>query len=118
MFDKGEMNIFAETATLTEVVCGQLKNLLCREDIALLFETCLPEKVKHWLLHMCWPHVPTVSDDGKPDTLAEFIKETKRMIAFSTNDSHFLFVNPKTEFLPLYKIKKLIETVHGALKIT
>jgi hypothetical protein len=118
VFDKGEMNIFAETATLTEVVCGQLKNLLCREDITHLFETCLPEKVKNWLLCMCWPHLPTVSDDEKPYTLAEFIKETERMAAFSTDNSHFLFVNAKTEFLPLYKTKKLTEAVCGALKTT
>jgi hypothetical protein len=110
------MNIFAETATLTEIACGHLKKILCKEDSAQLFEAHLPEKVKHWLLQMCWPHFPTMSDSGKPHTLANFIKEAERVAAFATDNSHFLFVNPKTESLQVYKTKKLAEAVHGVLE--
>lgn len=38
------------------------------------------------------------------------------MAAFATDDSHFLFVNPKTEFLQVYKTKKLTEAVRGVLE--
>lgn len=116
MFNKGEMNEFAETVTMTEVACGQLKNLLCREDRTQLLETHLPGKVKHWLFQMCWTDVSAMSDSGEPHTLAEFIKEAERRAVFSTGDSRFLSVNPRTEFLTVFKTKKLMEAVYGALE--
>ncbi|PNF40303.1 hypothetical protein B7P43_G05779 [Cryptotermes secundus] len=115
VFDKGEMNEFAETVTVTEVACGQLKNLLCREDRTQLLETHLPGKVKDWLLHMCRTDMSTMSDCGESHTLAEFIKEADRRAVFSTGDSHFLCVNPRTEILTVFKTKKLMEAVHGSL---
>jgi hypothetical protein len=57
-----------------------------------------------------------MSDSGEPHTLAEFIKEAERRAAFSTDDSHFLSVNPRTEFFTMFKTKKLIEAVYGALE--
>lgn len=116
MFDKGEMNEFAETVTLTEAACGQLKNLLSKEDRTQLLETRLPGKVKHWLFQMCWTDESTMSDSREPHTLAEFIEETEKRAAFSTSDSHFLSVNSRTEFLAAFKTKKLVEVVYGTLK--
>jgi hypothetical protein len=108
VFDKGEMNEFAETVTLTEAACGQLKNLLSEGDRAQLLETRLPGKVKRWLFAMSWTNEST--------TLAEFIAETERKAAVSTSDSHFLSVNSRTEFLAAFKTKKLVEVVNGTLK--
>jgi hypothetical protein len=110
------MNVFAETAILAEVVCCQLKSILCREDKAELFETHLPEKVKHWLLRMCCPDVSTELYSEEPHTLAEFIKKTERKATFFTGDSHFMFMNSKLEYLTAYKTNKLIEAVRVALK--
>jgi hypothetical protein len=109
------MNVFAETAILAEVVCCQLKSVLCREDRAQLFETRLPEKVKHWLLHMCCPDVSTELYGEESCTLAEFIKETERKATLSTGDSHFMFMNSKIEHLTAYKTNKLTEAVRVAL---
>jgi hypothetical protein len=116
VFDKGEMNEFAEVVTLTEVACGQLKNLLWRDDRTQLLEMNLPEKVKHWLFQMCRTDVSTMWDSGEPHTLAGFIKEAEKRAVFSTGDSHFLSVNSRTEFLKVFKTKKLIEAVYGALE--
>lgn len=116
MFDKGEMNEFAETVTLTTAACDQLKNLLSKEDRSQLFEMHLPKTVKHWLFQMCWADESTMSDSGEPYTLEEFIEEAERRAAFSTHDSHFLSVNSRTETLAVFRTKKLIEAVYGTLK--
>lgn len=110
------MNEFAETVKVTEVACAQLKNLLRREDRTQLLEMHLPGKVKDWLFHMCWTDVSTMSDSGESHTLAEFIKEADRRAVFSTGDSQFLSVNPRTEILTVFKTKKLREAVNGALE--
>jgi hypothetical protein len=115
VFDKGEMNEFAEMVTLTEAACGQLKNLLSKGDRAQLLETHLPVKVERWLFQKCWTDESTMSDSREPRTLAEFIEETEKMAAFSTSDSHFLAVNSRTEFLAAFKTKKLID-IYGTLK--
>lgn len=116
MFDRGEMNIFAETAVLAELVCCQLESIVCREDRSELFKTNLPEKVKHWMLHMCCPDVPTELYDDGPLTLAAFIEEVERKATFPNVDSHFMFMNSKTDHLTAYKTHKLTEALHGALK--
>jgi hypothetical protein len=72
--------------------------------------------VKHWLLHMCWQDVSTLTDCGKPHTLSEFVKEAESRSSFSPGNSHFLFVKPKTDFLTMYKTKKLTEAVREALE--
>jgi hypothetical protein len=116
VFDKGEMNVFAETAVLAEVACCQLKSIVCREDISELLKTNLPEKVKHWMLYMCCPDVSSELYGEGPLTLAEFIKNRERKATFPTGDSHFMFMNPKTDHLTAYKTNKLTDAVHGALK--
>jgi hypothetical protein len=110
------MNVFAETTVLAEVVCCQLKSIVCREDRPELFNTHLPEKVKHWMLHMCCPDVSTELCGERPLTLAEFIKERERIATCPTVDSHFIFMNSKTEHLTVYKTNKLTDAVRGALE--
>jgi hypothetical protein len=110
------MNVFAETAILVEVVCCQLKSILCKEDGAQLLKTHLPEKLKHWMLDMCCPDVSTELYGEETFTLAEFIKAAERKATFSTGDSHFMFKNSKTEHLTAYKTNKLLEAVCGALE--
>jgi len=110
------MNIFAETTVLAEVVCCQLKSIVCREDRCELFKTNLPKKVKHWMLHMCCPDVSTELYGEGPLTLAEFIKERERKAAYPSGDAHFIFVNSKTEHLTAYKTNKLTDAVCGALE--
>jgi len=116
VFDKGEMNVFAETTVLAEVVCCQLKNIVCREDRSELFKTHLPEKMKHWMLHMCCQDVSTELYGERPLTLAEFIKDRESKATSPTGDSHFIFVNSKTEHLTAYKTNKLTDAVYGALE--
>jgi len=110
------MNIFAETTVLAEVVCCQLKSIVCREDRCELFKTNLPEKVKHWMLHMCCPDVSAELYGEGPLTLAEFIKERERKAAYPSGAAHFIFVNSKTEHLTAYKTNKLTDAVCGALE--
>ncbi|KAJ4445664.1 hypothetical protein ANN_12348 [Periplaneta americana] len=107
VFDKGEMNIFAEPAGLSEMVCSHLKKLLAGDRGHQLLESPLPEELKDWLSGV---------DGICFQTLAQFLDVARKGAIFSSGESsHFLFLNQKASLLTIYRTKQLMEAVYTAL---
>ncbi|KAJ9584005.1 hypothetical protein L9F63_021648, partial [Diploptera punctata] len=115
VFDKGEMNIFAEAATLTDLVSGHLKKLLKQRDTCELFETTLSADVKAWIAHTCWPDYDSTEIVGNYSSLADFVKRAEESAILPCSSSHFLLLSQKSGFLTLYRTRKLIEVIQEAV---
>ena len=111
VFDKGEMNIFAEAATQTDLVSGYLKKLLKHQ----LLETALDTEVKLWLSQMCWPDSDTENIMENCNTLADFVKKAEQSATLPSHASHFLLLSQKSGFLTLYRTRKLVEAIQEAV---
>ncbi|PSN50021.1 hypothetical protein C0J52_03298 [Blattella germanica] len=99
VFDKGEMNIFSETAILIDLVCGYLKKLLCNDGEAKVLNTKLCRSVKMWISEMCWPDADSEEISNECDTLADFVQRAKQNKTLPSSASHALLENKKYSFL-------------------
>ncbi|XP_067011359.2 tRNA (32-2'-O)-methyltransferase regulator THADA [Anabrus simplex] len=112
VFDKGEMNVFAEGVVLTELACKYLEQVL---DIELVTAP-LEDEIKHWLYTQCWPsNVEEVTDNMKDvSSLSDFINFTKDKILHVKHHSeysHFFVPDQKPVIVATYKVLRVLKAM-------
>nr|CAD7396863.1 unnamed protein product [Timema cristinae] len=113
VFDKGEMNIFVEEVTLTELTCQQLSRVFHIVGRDSLLSTPLSSEKVKWFSELC-----TINPVGV-DTIEQLIAAALSKVSNQglptdsrmDRTSHFLVPGQKNMFLAAFKIRRVVEVM-------
>nr|CAD7202378.1 unnamed protein product [Timema douglasi] len=113
VFDKGEMNIFVEEVTLTELTCQQLSRVFHIVGRDSLLSTPLSSEKVKWFSELC-----TINPVGV-DTVEQLIAAALGKVSNQglptesrmDRTSHFLVPGQKNMFLAAFKVRRVVEVM-------
>nr|CAD7573860.1 unnamed protein product [Timema californicum] len=113
VFDKGEMNIFVEEVTLTELTCQQLSRVFHIVGRDSLLSTPLSSEKVKWFSELCT--INPVGVDTVERLIAAALGKVSNqglpMESRMDRTSHFLVPGQKNMFLVAFKIRRVVEVM-------